>query len=384
MVSSGTVSDVSALSLFSGLGGLDLGARIAGADVQLATDIDEDALALLAATQGTETITGRLETLLEDGTLESAARRPALVIGGPPCTGFSHAGFWLEKKRNGNDPAVRLLDAYVEAVRLLKPEVFILENVPGLTFKNFRPQYDSLINRGRRAGYSISARVLDASHFGVPQARRRLFVVGVRGGPQVRLDNLPEMPRRSTEWAIGELARRDAASEPDEWPTGQHRKWLDEVPAGENYLCLTKRRGHPVGPFKYRGRYWSFLLKIHPDEPSPTIPAQRVTYNGPFHWEGRHLRVRELARLQTFPDWQLLDDDLVAARKHIGNAVPPLLGAVVVRHVLDQLGMAPEEEPAALGIARSPKATFTDITKAFPRSEKAESVEVVPIGAPNA
>lgn len=372
MVSSGTVNDVPALSLFSGLGGLDLGARVAGANVQLATDIDGDALDLLAATQGTETIAGRLETLLQDGTLESVARRPALVIGGPPCTGFSHAGFWLEGKRKGKDPAVLLLDAYVDAVRILKPDVFILENVPGLTFKNFRSQYDSLINRGRRAGYSISAEVLDASHFGVPQARRRLFVVGVRGGPQVDLDNLPKMPHRSTGWAIRDLADDDAASEPDEWPTGQHRKWLDEVPPGKNYLCLTKQRGHPVGPFEYRSRYWSFLLKIHPDEPSPTIPAQRVTYNGPFHWEGRHLRVRELARLQTFPDWQLLDDDLVAARKHIGNAVPPLLGAVVIRHVLVQLGMAPEDEPEALQVARSPSATFTDITRAFPKSEKSE------------
>jgi hypothetical protein len=118
--------------------------------------------------------------------------------------------------------------------------------------------------------------------------------------------------------------------------------------------------------FKYRGRYWSFLLKMHPDLPAPTIPAQRVTFNGPFHWSSRHLRIRELARLQGFPDWYTWSADRHHARVHIGNAVPPLLGGIVVWRVLGALGVADQAVlPAALAKVQEASSTFEDVSQAM-------------------
>jgi len=359
-----------AVSLFSGLGGLDLGARIAGTEVAFATDNDATALDHLSATQGTPTIEADIRNLDLKRVLREyvGGSQPDLLIGGPPCTAFSHAGFWLDSKRDGTDPAADLLGAYVDALQTLRPRAFVMENVPGLLFKTHQRFYRSFINRVRRSGYSIDVAVLDSSDFSVAQARRRLFIVGVQSDlDKADLSATTQLARRPTRWAIGDIAKSTAA-EPDERPRGKHSHWIADIPPGENYLALTRERGHMTGPFEYRSRYWSFLLKIHPDRPSPTIPAQRVTYNGPFHWTDRHLRLRELARLQGFPDWQHLDSDLNTARRHIGNAVPPLLAASVIRTVLMQSGIAADEDlpKAWVDVASNSKATFEEVCETFP------------------
>ena len=106
-------------------------------------------------------------------------------------------------------------------------------------------------------------------------------------------------------------------------------------PPGDNYLFYTAERGHPDPLFRWRSRYWSFLLKLDPNRPSPTIQAQPGPNIGPFHWENRRLRVGEVKRLFTFPD----GFDLVGSRSSIqaqlGNAVPPLLAQQVVRSVYE-------------------------------------------------
>jgi DNA (cytosine-5)-methyltransferase 1 len=100
---------------------------------------------------------------------------------------------------------------------------------------------------------------------------------------------------------------------------------LPAIPPGDNYLFFTAKRGHSEPLFEWRKRYWSFLLKLDPEQPAPTIQAQPGPYVGPFHWKNRRLRVLELKRLQTFPD----EYDIVGTRRsrqvQLGNAVPPLL-----------------------------------------------------------
>jgi DNA (cytosine-5)-methyltransferase 1 len=355
---------IRAVSLFSGIGALDLGARSVGVAVELATDIDSKALTILESRDRVSTVRGDLRHLVRSGELRASwvGTAPDLLLGGPPCTAFSHAGFWLDAKRNGDDPQAGLLAAYVDALVQFKPRAFIMENVPGLAFKTHNRFLGSFVNRVRRAGYATSWSILNAADLGTAQQRRRLFVVGVLGGPRADLDNFAVYPERTARWAFKKLTRNP--SEPDEQPGLKYGSLLAEVPPGGNYLVFTRERGHPEGLFKYRGRYWSFLLKLHPDRPSPTIPAQRVTYNGPFHWSSRHLRVRELARLQGLPDHQPLGDDPALNRRWIGNGVPPLLGAVVTDRVLRVL--EPQQPlPSVLARSLDPTSTFVDISRAL-------------------
>lgn len=361
-------STPTALSLFSGIGGLDLGARAAGMEVLLATDIDAGALELLKRGTGATTLAGSIEEIGPQllSTWPSD-HPPDLVIGGPPCTGFSHAGFWIEDKRAGLDPATNLLQAYLGVITEFRPRGFILENVPGLAFKTHERFLVDFVQSARLSGYSVTFQVLNASKFGVAQARRRLFVVGMRDQDAVDLTVWPLFPERSSRWAIGDLDE-DSLAEPNERLSGKYAGLLPLVPPGGNYLHFTGRYGWDPPLFRYRGRYWSFLLKIDPNRPSPTVPAQRVTFNGPFHWDSRHLRIRELARLQGFPDDYPLDADLTTARRHIGNAVPPVLAAAIVWRVLSALGCGPEEAlPPVLQTAADPNATFSQVTSTLGR-----------------
>ena len=346
------------ISLFSGIGGLDLGARAAGLRVAVATDHDEDALKILHAGLGTRTVGGLIEDLEPDDLLDRAGLNGddvRYLIGGPPCTAFSHAGFWLSDKRDGLDPAAGRIDDYLYFLKALEPEAFVLENVPGLAFKTHRHVLERFVICARRAGYSVSSRVVSAADFGVAQARRRLIVIGVKGGPRFDFDSLPVMPTRSASWAINSASTQ---SEVDEKLRGRYAELLKTVPPGGNYLHFTAPRGWHPPEFKYRGRYWSFLLKLDPDSPSPTLPAQRVTYNGPFHWKNRHLRLREIARLQSFPDSFGLAEELPDARRHLGNAVPPLMAAIVLWQLRVHLGDAQEgDAPEFINAASDPAAS---------------------------
>jgi DNA (cytosine-5)-methyltransferase 1 len=111
---------------------------------------------------------------------------------------------------------------------------------------------------------------------------------------------------------------------------------LKQIPPGENYLFFTKERGHENPQFKWRSRYWSFLLKLSPREPSWTIQASFSNNMGPFHWKNRFLRINEIKRIQTFPDNYKLMGDFKDQWRLVGNAVPPALASVVSKAIKKQ------------------------------------------------
>jgi DNA (cytosine-5)-methyltransferase 1 len=343
-----------AISLFSGAGGLDLGVEAAGYRVAAAVEHDTDAALtmeknfhhLASPVIRRDILQVPTTEILERAGLR-AGQRPDLLVGGPPCTPFSKSGFWLEWKRAGLDPSASLLQAYTRVLAEAKPRTFILENVYALTYNNTasRPAYERLQHEISEAGYHFHAQVLNAADYGVPQLRPRLFVVGSRKGSP--LPDLPEpshtgkwerrmssggtMPHVTTGQALSGLA---AEPEDGEVVGGQYAHVLPGIPPGENYLHYTAERGHPEPQFKWRSRYWSFLLKLDPERPSPTIQAQPGPNVGPFHWHNRRLRVGEIKRLFTFAD----EFDLVGTRASIqaqlGNAVPPLLAEKVAKQVI--------------------------------------------------
>lgn len=354
----------SAISLFSGAGGLDLGIEQAGFRTVSAVEWDQDAAhtmeknhlaffpelrevlradlyPLVAA--GGDGVTTR--DILRAGGL-NGRERPDLLVGGPPCVAFSKSGFWLDWKRDGVDPAASLLQAYTRVLAEAKPRFFILENVYALTFNNraSRPAFTRLLAEIEAAGYRYRWQVLNAADFGVPQARPRLFIVGARKGQPI--PELPE-PSHNGRWerratgggplphvTTGEaLAGLVTEPEREEVVRGRWGHLLEDIPPGDNYLHYTTERGHPEPIFEWRSRYWSFLLKLDPDRPAPTIQAQPGPNVGPFHWESRRLRVPELRRLFTFPDDFAFVGRRTSVQAQLGNSVPPLLAQRVAEQV---------------------------------------------------
>jgi DNA (cytosine-5)-methyltransferase 1 len=152
--------------------------------------------------------------------------------------------------------------------------------------------------------------------------------------------------------ALAGLKPKSNAFEPEEVVTGTYADALAAVPPGDNYLYWTAERGHPSPRFKWRSRYWSFLLKLNPDKPSPTIQGQPGPWVGPFHWECRRLRVAELKRLMTFPDDFVVIGSRREQQLQLGNAVPPKLAEAVARSIADELErLCAGERPSTAAIA---------------------------------
>jgi DNA (cytosine-5)-methyltransferase 1 len=129
---------------------------------------------------------------------------------------------------------------------------------------------------------------------------------------------------------IGDLEHRDDLAEPDEEVNGRYGALLPAIPPGDNYLFYTEKRGHRDPLFKWRSRYWTFLLKLDPNRPSTTIQSQPGPYIGPFHWDNRRLRLLETKRLMTFPDeYQVVARSRRSWQSQLGNAVPPDLAEIV-------------------------------------------------------
>ncbi|GAA3749892.1 DNA (cytosine-5-)-methyltransferase [Micromonospora maritima] len=355
----GNVPDVAqnrgvAISLFSGAGGLDRGAEDAGFTVMAAVEHNHDAADTMEKNFShlqSPVIRSSILKVTSQQILKAAGlrpgQRPELLIGGPPCTPFSKSGFWLDWKREGLDENASLLQEYTRVLTETRPRYFLLENVYALTYKNnaSRPSFERLLREIDSAGYHFSYEVLNAADYGVPQARPRLFIVGApkdepkpvlpaasHGGSwERRQSGNSEKPHVTAGDALKDLVTEP---EPTEAVGGRYGHLLPEIPPGENYLHYTAERGHSDPLFKWRSRYWSFLLKLAPNKPSPTIQAQPGPYVGPFHWENRRLRVPEIKRLFTFPD----DFELVGSRNSIqaqlGNSVPPLLAKKVAEAMI--------------------------------------------------
>lgn len=330
------------LSLFSGCGGLDLGLRRAGFKVVLAVENDKHAAeshrlnfpgTILLEESVTDVLTRDLDVIL------SGESEIDLLAGGPPCPPFSKSRFYRkDAPRALADPnGLETISGYLEFVERLKPRAFLLENVPGLAYAVHGEALIHILDRVHSAGYKTDWRILNAADYGVPQTRERFFLAGWREGnftwptpthaedPSGDLLSMSSLPWRTAGDAIGDLDTEDRACDDGHVAGGKHHDLLEQVPPGDNYLFFTEKRGYPNPLFKWRSRYWSFLLKLSPDRPSWTIQARRSNNMGPFHWRNRILRIDEVMRLQTFPDdWQLVG---TAERqwRQVGNAVPSLL-----------------------------------------------------------
>jgi DNA (cytosine-5)-methyltransferase 1 len=338
----GDLREPQVVSLFSGCGGLDLGFVMAGFRLAFATDNDPrcgeshaenfpDVPFLLAGISDV-TIEQIRETL--------RPKLPVVLVGGPPCPPFSKSRFYRkDKERAMKDPVgFETISGYFRIVRELQPDAFLLENVAGFAYDKHAETFGWAIKAATDAGYQCRWSVLNAADYGVPQIRERFFLVGTRTGefafperthqsPESsdNLSLIPLPPWRTAGDVLHDLDTEENASETGHVAGGKDHDLLPLVPAGENYLFFTKERGHPKPLFRWRSRYWSFLLKLSPSKPSWTIQARRSNNMGPFHWRNRILRISEILRLQTFPDNWYVAGSIEQQWRQIGNAVPPNL-----------------------------------------------------------
>ncbi|CAN5284570.1 DNA (cytosine-5-)-methyltransferase [soil metagenome] len=343
-----------AVSLFSGCGGLDLGFQNAGFEILLGVDNDPHSASSHAINfpkarffRGSIADFSRAEAvkLVDADRLDSVD----VLIGGPPCPPFSKSRFYrTDKPRAMQDPVGEVtINGYLATLRWLLPKAFVLENVAGMAFKVHSETLAYIVAQAEALGYKCEFRVLNAADFGVPQIRQRFFLVGVRSGvfawPQpTNIDpksseNLPLPPWETAGSVLNDLDTEELADDEGHYAGGRHHDLLKLIPPGDNYLFLTERRGYPDPQFEWRKRYWSFLLKLSPEMPSWTIQARRSNNMGPLHWRNRILRIDEVKRLQTFPDDWFLSGKVEDQWRQVGNAVPPQLGRALGNSVADHL-----------------------------------------------
>lgn len=332
------------LSLFTGAGGLDAGLESAG--FRTAAAVENDLIAcqtLSTSVQWSESVIPRdihkvsSAELLEVAGLDVG--EATILAGGPPCQPFSKSGFWARGDvRRLGDPRASTIEEFLRVLADTKPLVYLLENVPGFGYRKkdegLRLFKDRLmaINeeseglKGARANYTCHVGILDASDYGVPQRRTRLFVVGHREGKAFDFGSPTHKDERRCAWdAIGKW---DEDDDPALAVSGKWADLLPSIPEGENYQHFTERGGgEPL--FGWRTRYWSFLQKLSKQGPSWTITAQPGPATGPFHWRNRRLSPRELAAIQTFPKGYRFSGDLRAIHRQIGNAVPSALAEYI-------------------------------------------------------
>lgn len=308
------------VSLFTGCGGLDLGFEAAGCDTIAAVDNDFEACKTLRYNRPKWEI---FEGDIRD--YNPVIRDVDIVIGGPPCQGFSTAG-----KGDPNDPRNFLWQEYMRVVDQLQPRAVVLENVSALAHKKNGDHLTGIMSTLEEQGYGFAMGVLNAADYGVPQSRRRLIVVGLRDGTPT----LPAPTHKGKHVTVRQaLAGLDGNFDPE----------FSHVPP--RHAPHVVERWSRLAPGESDPNYRR--ARLDADKPSTTIRAgggygprgdHLAGFHPPIHpWHPRQLTVREAARLQSFPDDWIFKGSKTAQGRQVGNAVPVRLAEAIGSHVVSML-----------------------------------------------
>jgi DNA (cytosine-5)-methyltransferase 1 len=324
-----------AVSLFVGGGGLDLGFRQAGFRILMASD--SDPIAAKTYTRNAPDIPFLLQDVrtLSIGQIEdiTKGRRPDVIIGGPPCQGFSTLG-----DRLSADPRNDLVDAFFRIVEGLHPQAVIIENVRAIATEYKGRYRDHILKSLAHLGYKTHFGVLNAADYGVPQHRRRAFFVGF-ADPRTEYDfPAPEYGAGRLDYATVGKAIGDLVKRGPDVPNHQPLEHTEKVIARYR---LIPEGGMLPPPSKLpewirRENFGSTYKRLDRKAPSLTIvPGNNALPVHPtLH---RSLTPREAARIQTFPDDYIFEGDRRRQCILVGNAVPPLLAKKIALSVWDRI-----------------------------------------------
>ena len=374
------MSGPTAISLFSGLGGMDIGLHRAGVKTLVTLDSDNWAAESLRANSskyksgiaGSDAlynwivIKEDIHDVTADQLIKAAGTNEIdFIVGGPPCQTFSRSN---EGNREGTDATRGMLyQEYARFLREIEPKAFIFENVRGLASANDGKDFNIIKEEFENSGYTINDSVLNAADYGVPQTRQRLFIAGFCDGEKPYFPDPTHVEAENTltgksTWVTAKEALVDfdidaeLAEEAgyENAVGGKYGYLLKDIPPGGNYQHFTERRYDPKSGeyvardedeldakvFDWRSRHYNYLLKQDPNRPTWTLQAAPGTYVGPFHWRSRRYSFLEEMRLMDIPvDYEICGPPREIQRQ-IGNAVPPGLAESIVRSLSDQLGLA--------------------------------------------
>lgn len=348
------------LDLFSGCGGLTLGFKLAGFESQLAVEFVKEAAETFKTNLGTEVIVKDIRKVSNREISSKLKTKIDLIAGGPPCEGFSNAG-----KRNPLDKRNLLYREILRIARYLKPKIILMENVPALlTMKNGDVIND--IRKGLlRIGYQSDFVTLNSADFGVPQNRRRLFIIATKDNNYKRIisdlkkkkakkltsvyDAISDLPslnpgQQETNYFSKPIARYQIKMRKHSKELLNHKAVKHRQEIIERYKYIKPGSGIKEAwqtipqQFRPKALYAARGRRLHYLNPSYTVTSHCL--DELIHPEqNRAITPREAARLQSFPDWyRFLGKYVVFHGSHeqdqyeqIGDAVPPLMAEGIAK-----------------------------------------------------
>lgn len=345
------------IDLFAGVGGLSLGFEMEGFDILLANEFDQSiATAYKENHKSTNVVVGDITSLDLSKVFGEYVNKIDVVIGGPPCQGFSQKG----KRKTINDERNFLFKHYVEVVKFVKPKYFVMENVPNLLTAEKGFFLNEIKGLFKGYGYSIRYGVLNAADYGVPQNRRRAIIIGKY------LATPPELPlpckQKVTIWdAISDLAYLESGEGEFEQeyrnsPKSDYEKKMRKgskilynhmatkhsALALERLSLIPPNAGKEILPKEHitKSVYSGTWSRMKQNDVAVTITTRFDTpssgkFTHPFL--NRAITVREAARLQSFPDAFKFIGSKMSQMKQVGNAVPPLLARKIARVIMNDI-----------------------------------------------
>lgn len=388
------VNKIKVLDTFAGAGGFSLGFHLAGAEIIGAIEIDSWATETFAFNHPESLVIKTDIALFSDEEIVATFRdnKPDIILGGPPCQGFS-----IANRQNGDakDPRNSLFEEFVRMGRLLSPEIMVMENVPNIIKAKTaegKLVVDIIRDELSALGYHVYHDILEATDFGVPQIRKRLFIIASKQAlhqpfpkPSHNKEGSDGLLKTPTLWeAISDLPNIKAREGAEEMAYGRaaateyqsalrdkspmvfnhkamnHSKRLVERFSTMTWGQSTSDVPEHLKPYKRNSKEISEKVydqnnrRMHPDKPCHTIAASFYA-NFVHPYVDRNFTAREGARIQSFPDWYVfkgkptvvshkllqregrMDEKYLCQYNQIGNAVPPLMAKALAENILTEV-----------------------------------------------
>lgn len=335
-----------AIDLFSGAGGLHLGFEEAGVNIKLCVDNDD----LVEKTHrrnfpNIPIINKDIRKITFEEIKEYIGNETIdIIIGGPPCQGFSTIGKRVSSnpdKRAAHDPRNELVLTYAKLIKQLQPKFVVMENVKGILTMDGGAYINTVLSELRACGYSAEYKLINMADYGVPQVRERVIIIGNRlglpvGFPKPDHSDNPsdELPAWKNCWDV----IKDLVNKPDT-PEFNHvaLKHTDKIIA--RYKMIPEGGRLPedsLPPELYRKNFGNTYKRLSRTKPALTMVPGNDAF--PIHPTlNRSLTVREAARIQTFPDSIIFEGNRRQQGHQVGNAVPPMFSKKLARYIIEQL-----------------------------------------------